>query len=153
MILNRINNRYYNYIDKDTGFIFNFKAGDIGVCSCGKCWRLALVANGVETVIACYTTAADGHNCYRNTTEAKLWTNEDALFEANRTIKRLLHPKTNIVPTAKMNDIISNAIYDIADLSVEKIDIEKNDDYSKLIETVKDSIIEYLTDIGGNFEY
>jgi len=155
MSLNRINEQFYNYIDKNTGYIFNFEAGVIGVYGTGICWRLKLIANGCESILACFVTKDDNHHCYFKTTGSKLWDDSDARMAAELMIDRMLNPMVRTTPIIAANDAINTAIKLIAKLSDVDItdDLANDDNIDSLIADIRTRIFNHLTHLGGKFNF
>lgn len=89
-MLKKINNGFYTYIDAKTGIVFCLKAGRIGQWSLGKCWRLSFVSHGLDTIMACFVTEDDSHNCFKDCCEKRIWNETEILPAANEMIKRML---------------------------------------------------------------
>lgn len=88
-MLTKINNRCYVKLHRTVSF--TFKLGTIGMGSAGKCWRLNMLTQGVETVIACFVIHDDGHRCYEEySCDNKLWTTTDARDAAIEMIDTIL---------------------------------------------------------------
>lgn len=88
-MLKKINDSCYTKLNH--AISFTFKHGGIGVLGGGKCWRLNMLTQGVETTIACFVIVDDGHRCYEKySCDCKLWNTHDALAAANRMIEELL---------------------------------------------------------------
>ena len=90
-MLKRINERFYSYLDKETGMLFTLWYGDRGVYGSGKAWYLQLTYCQNKHNLATFTVADDGRNCYKQDYKAKLWHNFDIiLLESNNMVKSML---------------------------------------------------------------
>ena len=88
--LNRINERFYSYFDKDTKMLFTMNYGDRGVYGIGKAWYLSVTYDGAKQTIATFTTVDDNRNCYRSDYLGKLWNTCDALISADEMVWKMV---------------------------------------------------------------
>lgn len=89
-MLKKINDKLYIYINKENNVIFTLERQRIGVYSNGRCHTLVMHMNGSDIIIATFVTSDDGHQCYNNYCESRLWTEDEIIPEADRMIKAIL---------------------------------------------------------------
>lgn len=89
--LKQINDRYYQYIDKETKTVYSLKYGDRGIYGFGKAWYLNVIYFGIaeKTHIATFTVKSDGHRCEEEDYGRTLWTISQILPVANMMIGRM----------------------------------------------------------------
>lgn len=89
--LKKINNRYYQYINKDTKTVYQLEYGDRGIYSQGKSWYLRVIYNGIckATTVASFVVKTDGHQVEREDYGGRLWTFNELFPEANKMIERM----------------------------------------------------------------
>lgn len=90
MKLNKVNEKFYSYFDKDTKMLFTLKYDNRGVYCAGKAWYLAVTYDGAKQTIATFSTKNDGHNTYKEDYLGKLWEDHLAILEADKMICRML---------------------------------------------------------------
>ena len=64
-LLNKVNERFYSYFDKDTKMLFTMRLGDRGVYSAGKAWYLTVTYDGAQQTIATFSVKDDGYKTYK----------------------------------------------------------------------------------------
>ena len=89
-LLNKVNERFYSYFDKDTKMLFTIKLGDRGVYGTGKAWYLTVTYDGAQQTIATFSVKDDGRKTYKEDYLGILWKDNDAISEANRMVCRML---------------------------------------------------------------
>ena len=90
-MLKRINERFYSYLDRETGMLFTLWYGDRGIYGFGKSWYLQLTYCKEKHGLATFTMVDDGHKCYKGDYKGQLWHNFDIiLIESNRMIKDMI---------------------------------------------------------------
>lgn len=89
-LLTKVNERFYSYFDKDTKMLFTLSIGARGVYSVGKAWYLCVTYDGAKQTIATFSTKDDGHKTYKEDYMGKLWSDNDALAEADEMVCRML---------------------------------------------------------------
>lgn len=88
-MLRKINDKCFTALCGNVNFVL--KKGEIGVCSAGTCWRLIMQSQGVETVIGCFVTIDDGHNCYKKySCESRIWSESEIVSAAEKMITTIL---------------------------------------------------------------
>lgn len=89
-ILNKVNENFYSYFDKDTKMLFTLKHGSRGVYSLGRAWYLSVTYDGAKQTMATFSTKDDGHKTYKEDYLGKLWSDSDVIEEANKMVCRML---------------------------------------------------------------
>lgn len=74
----------------DRGMTFLFKYGDRGIYGMGRAWYLSVLMNGSKELVATFSVKDDGHKTYLEDYLSRLWTDDEALDEANRIIRNML---------------------------------------------------------------
>lgn len=88
-MLRKINDKCFTALCGNVNFIL--KKGEIGVCSAGTCWRLMMQSQGIETVISCFVTIDDGHDCRKKySCDGRLWTENEIVTAANQMINDII---------------------------------------------------------------
>lgn len=89
-ILNKVNERFYSYFDKDTTMLFTLKKGSRGVYGMGQAWYLSVTYDGAQQTIATFSTKDDNHKTYREDYLGKLWDDRSALESADIMVRKML---------------------------------------------------------------
>ena len=88
-MLRKINDKCFTALCGNVNFIL--KKGEIGVCSAGTCWRLIMQSQGIETVIGCFVTIDDGHDCRKKySCESRIWSESEIVSAAEKMITTIL---------------------------------------------------------------
>ena len=87
MLLNKVNDTFYNYFDNARCMLFTLKKQEIGVWGAGKSWCLSVTFAGVKQCIASFVTQDDGHLCYLEGCEKRLWQDDAAIHAANKMVE------------------------------------------------------------------
>ena len=90
-MLKMINDKFYSC--RKDGFLFTLKYSDRGVLSWGKAWYFYVCPENGEgkQCIATFCTKDDGHNCYKNDCESRLWSGiSEVLPAANKMLTLML---------------------------------------------------------------
>lgn len=88
-MLKEINDRCFVYMHEKANFFL--KKGDIGIYSAGTCWRLLMHSQNQETVISCFVTSGDGHDCQKKySCEGRFWTKDEIIPAAEKMIEAIL---------------------------------------------------------------
>lgn len=85
--LNKIHDAYYVY--KNGDHIYTYRKHNRGIWGYGKSWCLTANYGSKPEVVASFVVKDDGHGVYREDYGARLWTDEEALKEANRLINKI----------------------------------------------------------------
>ena len=95
-LLTKVNERFYSYFDNNTKMLFTLSHGDRGVYGSGKALYLTVTYDGAKQTIATFSTKDDGHKTYREDYMGKLWSDDDALAEADEMVCKMLgHQNSN----------------------------------------------------------
>ena len=89
-LLNKVNENFYSYFDKNTKMLFTLKYGDRGVYGSGKAWYLSVTYDGAKQTMATFSVVNDGHNTYKDDYLGKLWQNPLAIVEADKMVCKML---------------------------------------------------------------
>ena len=89
-VLNKVNERFYSYFDKDTTMLFTLNKGGRGVYSMGQAWYLSVTYDGAKQTIATFSTKDDNHKTYREDYLGKLWDDASALESADNMVRKML---------------------------------------------------------------
>jgi hypothetical protein len=89
-VLNKVNENFYSYFDKDTKMLFTLKYGDRGVYGSGKAWYLSVTYDGAKQTIATFSVKDDGHRTYKDDYLGMLWKDPIAIVEADKMVCRML---------------------------------------------------------------
>ena len=89
-LLNKVNERFYSYFDRDTKMLFTLNYGDRGIYGRGKAWYLSVTYDGAKQTIATFSILDDGHGTYRDDYLGKLWDDYSAIIEADKMVCRML---------------------------------------------------------------
>ena len=89
-ILNKVNERFNSYFDKDTTMLFTLKNGSRGVYGMGQAWYLSVTYDGAMQTIATFSTKDDNHKTYKEDYLGKLWDDVSALESADAMVCKML---------------------------------------------------------------
>lgn len=89
-MLNKINDKFYSYFDKETTMLFTFKRGPRGALGRGEAWFLSVTYEGAKQGIATFSVKDDGCRTYKEDYLSRLWRTEDALKEADAMVCKML---------------------------------------------------------------
>lgn len=89
-LLNKVNENFYSYFDKDTKMLFTLKYGDRGVCGKGKAWYLYVTYDGVKQSMATFSVKDDGYKTYKEDYLGWIWEVPLAIYEADKMVRKML---------------------------------------------------------------
>lgn len=89
-LLNKVNENFYSYFDKNTKMLFTLKYGDRGVYGRGKAWYLSVTYDGANQTMATFSVKDDGYSSYRDDYLGMLWENPIAIVEADKMVCKML---------------------------------------------------------------
>lgn len=83
------------YISTYQNYKFTLELGYIGTLSCGKCWRLRLIAP-FSLFLGAFTIKDDGDEIYKKTVGNKLWNSIDEIIpNAEEIVQRTINGFSN----------------------------------------------------------
>lgn len=89
--LKQINPHFYSFFHAASGMLFTLKYGDRGVYGMGKAWYLSVAYSGEKQSIATFTIKDDGHRCYLDDYDHRLWSDEKVVISlADEMIGRMI---------------------------------------------------------------
>ena len=89
-ILNKVNEGFYSYFDKDTTMLFTLKKDGRGIYGAGEAWYLSVTYDGAKQAIATFSTKDDNHKTYKRDYMGKLWDDRSATESADAMVRRML---------------------------------------------------------------